>query len=161
MSVDAAKIWRAIVAAQTRRQQRAKDEIEAARQDMLAAEEAHAAAVAETAQACERRRIHEDGLRELLSASLSAALYLSHDAWRSHLRGEVQALQVRERQAGDALEKQERKVAGLRSKLARIDAALDKCRHKLKQIEDETRRRREENADEEAIETLLARRALR
>ncbi|HWW07900.1 hypothetical protein [Collimonas sp.] len=161
MSVDAAKIWRAIVAAQMRRQQRAKDELEAARQDMLAVEATHAAAVAETAQACERRRIHEDGLRELLSASLSAALYLSHDAWRSHLRGEVQALQARERQAHDALEKQERKVAVLRTKLSRIDAALDKCRHKLKQIEDETRRRREENADEEAIETLLARRALR
>lgn len=161
MSVDAAKIWRAIVAAQMRRQQRAKDELEAVRQDMLAAEAAHNAAAAETAQACERRRVHEDGLRELLAGSLSAALYLSHDAWRSHLRGEVQAKQARERQAHDALEKQERKVAVVRTKLARIDAALDKCQRKLKQIEDDTRRRREENADEEAIESLLARRALR
>ncbi|AMP06999.1 hypothetical protein [Collimonas pratensis] len=161
MSADAAKIWRVIVAAQLRRQQRAKDELEAARQDMLAAEAAHAAAAAETAQACERRRIHESGLKELLSASLSAALYLSHDAWRGHLRGEVQVMQARERQAHDAIEKQERKVAVVRTKLARIDVALDKCRLKLKQIEDDTRRRREETADEEAIESLLARRALR
>ena len=152
--------WRAIVAAKNRRRERIEEEL--ARDRRALAERAAACDEArhDVDQALERCRVHVEGMAARFhgGAGLSVADYLRHENWRVALKDAIDAARKAEQKAAGAADRHGAKVRETEARLARADAALDRCRARLDAVRRAALHSAELAADEEAVENLLARR---
>ena len=160
MSTAAIGKWRAIVAAKNRRRERIEEEL--ARDRRALAERAAACDEArhDVDQAQERCRVHVERMAARFhgGAGLSVADYLRHENWRVALKDAIDAARKAEQKAAGAVDRHGAKARETEARLARADAALDRCRARLDAVRRAALHSAELAADEEAVENLLARR---
>jgi len=160
MSTAAIGKWRAIVAAKNRRRERIEEELARDRRALAEREAASDEARRDVELALERCRVHVEAMAARFhgAAGLSVADYLRHENWRVALKDAIDAARKAEQKAAGAADRHGAKVRETEARLARADAALDRCRARLDAVRRAASHAAELAADEEAVENLLARR---
>jgi len=163
MSTAAIGKWRAIVAAKNRRRERIEEELARDRRALAEREAASDEARRDVALALERCRVHVEAMAARFhgAAGLAVADYLRHENWRVALKDAIDAARKAEQKATGAVDRYGVRVRETEARLARADAALDRCRTRLDAVRRAAALAAELAADEEAVDNLLARRHAR
>ncbi len=163
MSTAAIGKWRAIVAAKTRRRERIEEEAARDRRALAEREAACDAARRDVEHAQARCGAYADGMAARFrgAAAVSVADYVRHENWRVALKDALDAARKEEQKAAGAVERHQERVRAAEARLARADAALDRCRARLDDVCRAAAHAAELAADEEAVDNLLARRYAR